>query len=183
MDKIYKWYCLRVVSNKERKIKERIEWEIDRDGLREKIPQVVVPSEKVYKVRNGKKVIQERTLTPGYLFIQAEPQVMANADMIQKIRDVKDVINFLGTDNPLPMKEEEVKRILSKVDESQEMGEALAEPFLVGEEVKVTEGSFENFVGTIQEVNEERKKLKVVIKIFSRGTEVELNFTQVEKLS
>ena len=156
--------------------------ELNRDGFRDRVPQVVVPSEKVYKVRNGKKVIQERTLTPGYLFIQADPQAL-NPDLVQKIRDVKDVINFLGTDNPLPMKEEEVNRILAKVDDAEEQGEALAEPFIKGEEIKVTEGHFEGFVGVIQEINEERKKLKVVIKIFSRFTEVELNFTQVEKLS
>jgi transcriptional antiterminator NusG len=81
------------------------------------------------------------------------------------------------------MKDDEVKRLLSKVDTSEESGESLAEPFIIGEEIKVTEGPFQNFVGNIQEVNEEKKKLKVIIKVFGRGTEVELNFMQVEKQS
>jgi transcriptional antiterminator NusG len=81
------------------------------------------------------------------------------------------------------MKDDEVRRLLSKVDTSEESGESLAEPFIIGEEIKVTEGPFQNFVGTIQDVNEEKKKLKIIIKVFGRGTEVELNFMQVEKQS
>lgn len=190
MAKETKWYCLRVVSNKERKIKERIDLEIDRSGWREIVPQVVMPTEKVYKIRNGKKVIQERTLTPGYLFVEAvfhktdkgEKSVL-DGEIAQSIEAVKDVIHFLGDIKPIPMRPEEVKRILSKIDQSEETGEALAEPFLVGEEVKVIDGPFHEFVGTIQEINEEKKKLKVIIKVFGRGTEVELNFMQVEKQS
>lgn len=160
--------------------------EIDRAGWRDIVPQVILPTEKVYKIRNGKKVIQERTLTPGYLLVEAvykSGKSVLDGEIAQSIEAVKDVIHFLGDIKPIPMREEEVKRILSKVDNSEESGEALAEPFLVGEEVKVTEGPFNDFVGTIQEVNEEKKKLKVIIKVFGRGTEVELNFMQVEKQS
>jgi transcriptional antiterminator NusG len=177
-----KWYCLRVVSNKERKIKERIDLEIDRYGWREIVLNVVVPTEKIYKIRNGKKVIQERTLTPGYLMVEAVPAKFLG-DVIQAITSVKDVIHFLGGGKPEPMKDDEVKRLLTKVDTSFESGESLAEPFIIGEEVKVTEGLFQDFVGYIQEVNEDKKKLKVIIKVFGRGTEVELNFMQVEKQS
>lgn len=177
-----KWYCLRVVSNKERKIKERLDMEIDRSGWREAVPNIIVPTEKIYKIRNGKKVIQERTLTPGYIMVEAIPAKFTG-DIIQTLASSKDVIHFLGKDRPEPMKDDEVKRLLIKVDSSEEAGESLAEPFIIGEEVKVTEGPFQNFVGNIQEVNEEKKKLKVIIKVFGRGTEVELNFMQVEKQS
>jgi transcription termination/antitermination protein NusG len=177
-----KWYCLRVVSNKERKIKERLDMEIDRSGWREAVPNIIVPTEKIYKIRNGKKVIQERTLTPGYIMVEAIPAKFT-VDIIQTLASSKDVIHFLGGDRPEPMKDDEVKRLLIKVDSSEEAGESLAEPFIIGEEVKVTEGPFQNFVGNIQEVNEEKKKLKVIIKVFGRGTEVELNFMQVEKQS
>jgi transcriptional antiterminator NusG len=177
-----KWYCLRVVSNKERKIKERLDMEIDRANWREIVPNIIVPTEKIYKIRNGKKVIQERTLTPGYIMVEAVPSKFT-VDIVQSLAAVKDVIHFLGGDRPEPMKDEEVKRLLIKIDSSEEAGESLAEPFIVGEEVKVTEGPFQNFVGNIQEVNEEKKKIKVIIKVFGRGTEVELNFMQVEKQS
>jgi transcriptional antiterminator NusG len=177
-----KWYCLRVVSNKERKIKERLDMEIDRSGWRSVVLNIIVPTEKIYKIRNAKKVIQERTLTPGYIMVEAVPEKFS-VDIVQTLSGVKDVIHFLGGDRPIPMKDDEVKRLLSKVDTSEESGESLAEPFIIGEEIKVTEGPFQNFVGNIQEVNEEKKKLKVIIKVFGRGTEVELNFMQVEKQS
>lgn len=177
-----KWYCLRVVSNKERKIKERLDLLIDRSGWQDIVPHIIVPTEKIYKIRNGKKVIQERTLTPGYIMVEAVPGRFS-AEIIQSIAGSKDVIHFLGREIPEPMKDDEARRLLSKVDSSKEEGESLAEPFIIGEEVKVTEGPFQNFIGTIQEVNEEKKKLKVIIKVFGRGTEVELNFMQVEKQS
>lgn len=177
-----KWYSLRVVSNKERKIKERIDWEIDHNNWRSQIPQVILPSEKVYKIRNGKKVIQERTLMPGYLLVEAVPGSL-NDEVIQQIQGVKDVIHFLGDKHPIPIPEHEVRHILGAVDQAEEGGIIHAEPFRIGEEIKVTEGPFQNFVGTIQEINEEKKKLKVIIKVFGRGTEVELNFMQVEKQS
>jgi transcriptional antiterminator NusG len=177
-----KWYCLRVVSNKERKIKERLDLMIDRSGWQDIIPHIIVPTEKIYKIRNGKKVIQERTLTPGYIMVEAVPGRFSS-ELIQSIASSKDVIHFLGREIPEPMKDDEVRRLLSKVDSSKEEGESLAEPYIIGEEVKVTEGPFQNFVGTIQEVNEEKKKLTVIIKVFGRGTEVELNFMQVEKQS
>lgn len=186
-EKETRWYCLRVVSNKERKIKERIDFELDRNEWRGIIPQIVVPTEKVYKIRNGKKVIQDRTLTPGYIFVEAtvldSGRSALDGDKIQAITTLKDVIHFLGNKRPIPMREDEVKRLLSKVDKSEETGESLAEPFIIGEEVKVIEGPFHNFLGTIQDINEEKKKLKVIIKVFGRGTEVELNFMQVEKQS
>lgn len=177
-----KWYSLRVISGKERKIKERIELEIKRAGWDEVVTQVLVPSEKVYKIRNGKKVILDRNILPGYLLIEAIPEKF-NADIIQGISGIQNVIHFLGRNTPIPMQESEANRMLGKVDESQGMVESMVEPFIEGEMVKIVDGPFNEFIGDIKEINEEKKKLKVIVKIFGRGTEVELNFMQVEKIS
>jgi transcription termination/antitermination protein NusG len=175
-----KWYSLRVISGKERKIKERIELEIDRSKWGDFITQVLVPTQKVYKIRSGKKVISERNILPGYILIEAVPAKLSG-EIIQTVANIPNVIHFLGRNNPVPMREAEANRMLGKVDESQEAGESMIEPFIVGETVKIIDGPFNEFVGDIQEVNEEKKKLKVIVKIFGRGTEVELNFMQVEK--
>lgn len=177
-----KWFSLRVISGKERKIKERIEKEIEINKWADVITQVLVPTEKVYKIRNGKKVISERNILPGYILVEAIKDRFSG-EMIQAIAGINNVIHFLGKTNPTPMKESEANRLLGKVDESQEAGESMIEPFIVGETVKIIDGPFSEFVGDIQEVNEEKKKLKVIVKIFGRGTEVELNFMQVEKQS
>ena len=181
-DEDKKWYSLRVISGKEKKIQERIQLEVERSGWQDFIFTVIVPTEKVYKVRNGKKVMQERNLLPGYILVEAYGSKL-NGDIAKHIADMPNVIHFLGKETPLPMTQAEANRLLGKVDESAESGETLSEPFLVNETVKIIDGPFADFVGDIQEVNEEKKKLKVIVKIFGRGTEVELNFLQVEKLS
>jgi transcriptional antiterminator NusG len=177
---VTRWYSLRVISGKERKIKERIDLEIDRSGWKDFVTSVLVPTEKIYKIRNGKKVISERNILPGYILVEAVPAKFSG-EMISAIANIPNVIHFLGRNNPIPMRDSEANRLLGKVDESQDAGESLAEPFIVGETVKIIDGPFSEFVGDIQEVNEEKKKLKVIVKIFGRGTEVELNFMQVEK--
>lgn len=175
-----RWYSLRVISGKERKIKERIDLEVQRSGWDQFIAQVLVPTEKVYKIRSGKKVVLERNILPGYILIEALPSFMS-AEVVQAIANIPNVIHFLGKNSPIPMRQAEANRLLGKVDESQDTGESLMEPYIVGETVKIIDGPFSDFVGDIQEVNEEKKKLKVIVKIFGRGTEVELNFMQVEK--
>jgi len=175
-----RWYSLRVISGKERKIKERIELEIQRNNWKDFVTNVLVPTEKVYKIRSGKKVISERNILPGYILVQAV-QGSFSGEMISAIANVPNVIHFLGRNNPIPMQQSEANRMLGKVDESSDAGEALIEPYIVGETIKIIDGPFSEFVGDIQEVNEEKKKMKVIVKIFGRGTEVELNFIQVEK--
>ncbi len=175
-----RWYSLRVISGKERKIKERIELEIQRSGWTDFITQILVPTEKVYKIRQGKKVISERNILPGYILVEALAKNFTG-EMVQAITGMPNVIHFLGRNNPIPMQQSEANRMLGKVDESQDVGESLLEPFIVGETVKIVDGPFNEFVGDIQEINDEKKKLKVIVKIFGRGTEVELNFIQVEK--
>lgn len=177
-----KWYSLRVVSGKEKSIKERIELEIQRNQWEDVVTQVLVPSEKVYKIRNGKKVILERNILPGYILVEALPAKFSG-EVVQTITNVANVIHFLGKTNPIPMTQTEANRMLGKVDDSQEVSAAMIEPFLVGETVKIIDGPFNDFIGDVKEVNEDKKKLKVIVKIFGRGTEVELNYMQVEKQS
>ncbi len=175
-----KWYVIRVISGKERKLKELIEYEIERTGWTDAVPQVLIPTEKVYKIRKGKKVIQEKNFFPGYILIEVEPGKFTG-EMLQMIRSTNGVINFLGNNNPVPLRKSEVNRILGKVDEMSEMGERMNEAFIEGETIKIIDGPFNDFFGTIEQVYEEKKKLKVIVKIFGRKTPVELNFMQVEK--
>lgn len=175
-----RWYSLRVISGKEKKIKERIELEVQRSGWTEIVTQVVVPSEKVYKIRNGKKVILERNILPGYILVEAVSDKFSG-EIITTITNMTDVMHFLGRNQPIPMKQAEANRMLGKVDESQEIAEAMIEPYIVGETVKIIDGPFKTLVGDVKEVNEEKKKLVVIVKIFGRGTDVELSYMQVEK--
>jgi transcriptional antiterminator NusG len=177
-----KWYSLRVVSGKEKSIKERIELEIQRNKWEDVVTQVLVPSEKVYKIRNGKKVILERNILPGYILVEAVHGKFSG-EMVQVITNVANVIHFLGKTHPIPMSQTEANRMLGKVDDSQEVTASMIEPFIVGETIKIIDGPFNDFVGDVKEVNEDKKKLKVIVKIFGRGTEVELNYMQVEKQS
>jgi len=175
-----RWYSLRVISGKERKIKERIEKEIERNGWSTAVPKIVVPQEKVFKFRNGKKVIVERNILPGYILVEAEDDFL-NGETVSSITSLPNVMHFLGKNNPIPMRTSEADRLLGKVDESQQAEETMVEPYLVGETIKIVDGPFNGFVGDVQEINEDKKKLKVIVKIFGRGTEVELSYGQVEK--
>ena len=181
MAKEKKWYSLRVISGKEKSIRERVELEIKRSGWEDIISQVIVPSEKVYKIRNGKKVILERNILPGYLLLEADPERL-RGDLVQNIANIPNVIHFLGKNSPIPMTAVEANRMLGKVDESMEGGESLIEPFLVGETIKIIDGPFKDFDGKIQEVDEEKGKVKVFVSIFGRETPVELDFLQVRKV-
>lgn len=182
------WYVLRVISGKERKVTKYLEFEIGQAKLGHIITQILVPTEKVYQIKNGKKTIRERNFFPGYILVEAIEGKM-NSDIAQTLTSINGVINFLGErkgkekGEPIPLRKSEVNRILGKVDEMQDGGENINEPFLVGENVKIVDGPFNTFIGTIEEIYEEKKKLKVIVKIFGRRTPVELNFTQVEKQS
>lgn len=181
----FKWYVVRAVSGKERKVKEHLEKEIAINNLGEYIPQVLIPSEKVMEMRNGKKRVRERNFFPGYIMISADLQ---KGNVYDTITSIPNVIGFLGSHEkgddktPIPLRPNEVNRILGKVEDTDEDEVKLETPYMVGEEVKVMDGPFSGFIGNIEEVFEERKKLKVMVKIFGRNTPVELNYMQVEKL-
>jgi transcriptional antiterminator NusG len=178
-----KWYVLRVVSGKEKKIKEYLDKDITRNGWDKIIRQVFLPVEKVYKVQNGKKVMRERNFYPGYVMIEVESGKL-NDDIISSIKNMTNVIHFLGKDNPIALRKSEVNKMLGKVDEMSDAGGmTMSEPFIVGETIKIIDGPFNDFNGVIEEVNDEKKKLKVTVKIFGRATPVELNYMQVEKIS
>lgn len=182
-----KWYVLRVVSGKERKVKEYLDKEVNRSGWSETIKQVFLPMEKVYKVQNGKKVMREKNYFPGYVMIEVSDGKL-NDDMVQHISNVSNVMHFLtdgkgAKGNIISLRKAEVNKMLGKVDEMNDQGIVMNEPFIVGETIKIIEGPFNDFNGVIEEVIDEKKKLKVSVKIFGRSTPVELNYMQVEKLT
>ncbi len=177
-----KWYVVRAISGKEKKVKEYLEIEISRMKLTNYVNQVLIPTEKVFKIQNGKKVNKEKAFLPGYVLIEAA----LVGEVTHIIKSIPNVIGFLGTEkggDPVPMRMAEVNRILGKVDELAITEEELKIPFVVGESVKVIDGPFNNFSGVVDEINEEKKKLKVMVKIFGRKNLLELNYLQVEKES
>lgn len=174
------WYVVRVVSGQEKKAKLYMESEIERLGLDDQIAQVLIPTEKVFEMRGGKKKVRERSFLPGYVLIEADIQ----GEVVQSIKACPGVIGFLGAgkgQEPMPLRPAEVNKILGKVDEMNEIGEIPDDPFVLGEPVKVMAGPFNGFSGVIDEIYEDKKKLKVMVKIFGRNTPVELNYYQVEK--
>lgn len=177
-----KWYVLRVVSGKERKVKEYLDKEISRSDFSTIVKQVFLPVEKVYKVQNGKKVVRERNYYPGYVMVEVLDGKMSD-DLRDLIVGTNSVIHFLGRENPIALRKTEVNKMLGRMDEMAEAGGvSMIEPYIVGETIKIVEGPFNDFNGVIEEVNEEKKKLKVTVKIFGRSTPVELNYMQVEKI-
>jgi transcriptional antiterminator NusG len=184
-----KWYVLRTAGSKEKKAKEYLEKEIERCGLQDHVSQVLVPTEKVYKIRNGKRVETEKILYPGYVLIEAElvgelqniirNEVPGMSGFLTEKREVKNSREIERV--PVPLRDEEAKRILGQQDENVASEAETEINFYVGEAVKITDGPFSGFSGTIEEILEDRNKLKVEVMIFDRKTPPELNFTQVTK--
>ena len=176
-----KWYVVRAVSGQENKVKNYIESEISRLGYADYVEQVLVPTEKVPQLRNGKKINVERVFFPGYVMVKAD----LSGEISHIIKGISGVIGFLGETKggaPTPIRKSEVNRMLGIVDELQEKVEIVVIPYAVGESVKVIDGPFNGFNATIERVNEEKRKLEVMVKIFGRKTPLELSYTQVEKL-
>ena len=180
-ENVKKWYVLRAIGGKEKKVKEYLESEIVRLKLQDYITQVLIPTEKIYQIRAGKKVSKERPFFPGYVIVEAAMV----GEVPHVLRNIPNVLGFLGTQTgePTPIRKAEINRILGKVDELAASEEEINIPFVVGETVKVIDGPFNSFTGVIEEVNEEKRKLKVMVKIFGRKTPLELSFMQVEKES
>ena len=176
------WYVVRAVSGQENKIKTYIENEISRLGMDNFVEQILVPQEKVVQIRNGKKVTKDKTYFPGYIMIKAN----LAGEIPHIIKSVTNVIGFLGETKggePIPMRQSEVNRMLGKVDELSLQDETdIIIPFIHGENVKVIDGPFNGFDGTIEKINEEKRKLEVMVRIFGRKTPLELSYMQVEKL-
>ena len=176
-----KWYVVRSVSGQENKIKSYIESEITRLNLQDYIENILVPTEKVIQIRNGKKTNKERVYFPGYIMVQAS----LAGEIPHIIRSINGVIGFLGEvkgGEPVPLRQSEVNRLLGKVDELSVKDENVNIPFTIGETIKVVDGPFNGFNGTVEKINEEKRKLEVMVKIFGRKTPLELSYMKVEKV-
>ena len=173
-----KWYVLRAISGKEAKVKEYIETDVKLRGLTDKVTQVLIPTEKVVQVRNGKRIVKEKPYLSGYVLVEAE----LVGDIAYMLRNTPNVLGFLGgMDEPTPIRQAEINRILGTVDELQETTDESLLEFAIGEVVKVNTGPFSGFNGVIEEINTEKKRLKVMVKIFGRSTPVDLGYMQVDK--
>ena len=178
---VKKWYVVRAVSGQENKIKTYIESEISRHGLSDYVEDVLVPTEKVIQIRKGKKINKERVFFPGYIMVKAN----LSGEVPHIIRSITNVIGFLGETkggDPVPLRQSEVNRMLGKVDELAVQTENVSIPFTIGETIKVIDGPFNGFNGSIEKINEEKRKLEVMVKIFGRKTPLELSYMQVEKI-
>ena len=176
-----KWYVIRVVSGQENKIKGYIENEVVRLGFSDYLEDILVPTEKVVQIRKGKKIYKEKVYFPSYVIVKAN----LGGEMIHIIKSITNVIGFLGETkggNPVPLRTEEVNRMLGKVDEMAINTDSVPIPFVLGETVKVIDGPFNGFNGAVEKVNEEKRKLEVMVKIFGRKTPLELSYMQVEKV-
>lgn len=177
-EKGMKWYAMRAVSGKEAKLKEYIEKECSHNPeLAKHISQVLLPMEKHAAMKNGKRVVKEKTALPGYLFVEAEMV----GDTAHTLRFMPNCLGFLGgLDSPTPVRQSDINRMIGVAEET-ELVEEMEIPYVINESVKVTDGPFSGFTGVIEEINNEKRSLKVIVKIFGRNTPLELNFMQVEK--
>ena len=172
------WYVLRAISGKEAKVKEYIDAEINNGRLGGHVSQVLIPTEKVKALRGNKQVIKERLYLPGYVLVEAR----LVGETVHELRNTPNVLGFLGgMDNPTPLRESEVNRILGKVDELESEPQEVEIPYIVGESVKVVDGPFSGFSGVIEKIDEEKKKVTVTVKVFGRSTGLDLGFMQIEK--
>ena len=174
-----KWYVLRAVSGKEGKVKEYLEALMKKDDLlAANVGEILLPTEKYAQLRNGKRVVKEKLFRPGYVLVEANLQ----GEVAHTLRFMPNVLGFLGgLDNPTPVRQADINRILGTAEDITIKSEDVAIPFTVDEAVKVTDGPFSGFSGIIEEVNADKRKLKVMVKIFGRKTPLELAYNQVEK--
>ena len=176
-----KWYVVRAVSGQENKIRDYMESEINRLGFNNLVEDILVPTQKVVQIRKGKKINKEKVYFPGYIMIKAN----LAGEIPHVIKSLPNVIGFLGETkggDPIPLRTAEVNRMLGKVDELSTESESISIPFEIGESIKVIDGPFNGFNGSIEKVNQEKRKLEVMVKIFGRKTPLELSYMQVEKI-
>ena len=174
----FKWYIIHAYSGFERKVKESLESRIAAFGLQNRIGRIMIPTEPVTELRNGKKYTIERVFLPGYVLVEME----LDNDLWHVIKNTPRVTGFLGTgDNPVALSEQEVSSILFRSDVSKDKP-SMKVKFDKGEQVRINEGPFANFTGTVDDVNEDRQTLKVMVSIFGRSTPVEIEFSKVDKV-
>ena len=176
-----KWFVIRAIRCQENKIKTYIESEVKRLKIDSFVEEIIVPTQKVIQIRNGKKVSKEKVYFPGYIMIKAN----LTGEIPHIIRSFPNILGFLGETkggDPVPLRGNEVSRMLGKVDELSMDAENIVIPFTIGESIKVIDGPFNGFNGNIEKVNEDKRKLEVMVKIFGRKTPLELSYMQVEKI-
>lgn len=171
---------MRTFSGHEKKVKEHLLSDLRRLGLEERVGDVLIPNETIFELRGGKKRTREKTLFPGYIFIEAT----LDNELIHIITGIPSVVGFPSVDkdrkDPTPLRPDEINRILGKMKEVREAGEQPEIPFKIGDAVKVVDGPFNNFSGFVEEVHPEKMKLRVMVSIFGRKTPLELDYLQVE---
>ena len=189
----FRWYCLRAISGKELKVKELIEAEIANGDLGKYVQQVVVPTEKVVSQKDNKKVVKEKVLFSSYVFVRCQVVNQTIGDKTVKklageaqlqLSNLSNVVGFLcGRNSKMPefLPDDQIAAMLGNVDDKADMEAETELSFMVGETIKVNDGPFKDFDGIVEEVNVEKKKLKVMVKIFGRKTPLELNYDQVTK--
>ncbi len=180
-DQVKKWYVVKVISGKEAKIQKLIENEIQRNHLEDYVGDILVPTEKVVQIRNGKRIQKDKTLFPGYIYIEAN----LSGELPHVIKSIPGVMGFLSGvkgGDPMPLSKKEVNRILGKLDELAMNEDTIMIPYKVGESVTVTDGPFKGFEGVIEDVNKDRKKVTVMVKFFGRKTPLELGYFEVKKI-
>ncbi len=180
-DQVKKWYVVKVISGKEAKIQKLIENEIQRNHLEDYVGDILVPTEKVVQIRNGKRIQKDKTLFPGYIYIEAN----LSGELPHVIKSIPGVMGFLSGvkgGDPMPLSKKEVNRILGKLDELAMNEDTIMIPYKVGEAVTVTDGPFKGFEGVIEDVNKDRKKVTVMVKFFGRKTPLELGYFEVKKI-
>lgn len=175
-----KWYVVRIVTGKEKKALQQLEYEVRSRGFSDLVKQMIIPMEKTFHIRKGKRVMVEKNHYPGYILVEAHPNAIGELKDIHKHANF--VVGFLGDEKPIPLKDEEVRRILNKMDEMQSDEVPSESTFKVGEMVNIVDGPFNSFAGTVKEVINEKQKLKIDVKIFGRSTPLELMFNQVERV-
>jgi len=171
-----KWYAIHVLSGHEKKVKAYLEREVEHEGLEDRISQVLIPSEEVTEMKEGKRRVKNKVFFPGYMLVE----MMLDKGTQHVVLNTPSVTNFVGPRNqPQPLRKGEIDRILGRVEES--VGKEIIDvPFSLGDPIKVTDGPFTDFTGFVEEINPEKKKVKVMVSIFGRSTPVELDFLQVE---
>ncbi len=180
-DQVKKWYVVKVISGKEAKIQKLIENEIQRNHLEDYVGDILVPTEKVVQIRNGKRIQKDKTLFPGYIYMEAN----LSGELPHVVKSIPGVMGFLSGvkgGDPMPLSKKEVNRILGKIDELAMNDDNIVIPYKVGDSVTVTDGPFKGFEGTIEDVNKDRKKVTVMVKFFGRKTPLELGYFEVKKI-
>lgn len=179
-----RWYVLRVASNKEEQVRDRLEKKISLEGLSDVIGRVVVPVEQVKRIRSGKQRVNKRKLYPGYVFMEMEPKEDGRIpeNVWFMIKETSGVGDFIGTEGiPTPMKDTDVAKMLSEIEKPEETPSIKVE-FSKGDVVKIREGAFENFEGVVDEIDQERGIVRVTVTIFGRSTPLDIEYWQIEKV-